>query len=41
MKKYEAPSWSVLVLTADLLMTTNENELEYDDISSILNIFDM
>ncbi len=41
MKKYEAPSWSVLVLTTDLLMTTNENELEYDDISSILNIFDM
>lgn len=39
MKKYEAPSWNVLVLTTNVLMVTDENELLYDDLSSLLNIF--
>ena len=39
MKKYEAPSWNVLVLTTIVLMVTDENELLYDALSSLLNIF--
>ena len=39
MKKYEAPSWNVLVLTTNVLMVTDENELLYDDLSSLWNIF--
>ena len=39
MKKYQAPSCELLVLTADVLMASDDNELALDDLTSILNIF--
>jgi hypothetical protein len=37
MKKYEAPICEVLVLTSDVLMTSDENELAIDKLSSIFD----
>ena len=38
MKKYEAPLLSVLVLSSDVLMASDENELAIDKLSSIFEL---
>ena len=37
MKKYEAPICEVLVLTSNVLMASDENELAIDKLSSIFD----
>jgi hypothetical protein len=37
MKKYEAPLCEILVLNADVLMASDENELAIDKLFSIFN----
>ena len=37
MKKYQAPSCELLVLTADVLMASDDNELAIDKLSSIFD----
>ena len=36
--KYEAPTCELLLLTSDILMGSDENELEIDKLSSIFNL---
>lgn len=38
MKKYEAPLCEVLVLTSDVLMASDENEMALDKLSSIFDL---
>ncbi len=38
MKKYEAPLCEVLVLTSDVLMASDENELAIDKLGSIFDL---
>ena len=38
MKKYEAPSLTLLVLSTDVLMTSDENELSIDPLSGIFDL---
>lgn len=39
MKKYSSPTWQVTLLSADILMAgSNENELPFDDLSSIFDL---
>ena len=36
MKKYEAPICSLLLLSADVLMASDENEMLFDDFKDLL-----
>ncbi len=38
MKKYEAPLFEILVLTSDVLMASDENELAIDKLGSIFDL---
>ena len=38
MKKYEAPLCEVFVLSADVLMASDDNELAIDKLGSIFNL---
>ena len=38
MKKYEAPLCEVLVLTSDVLMASDENELAIDKLGGIFDL---
>lgn len=38
MKKYTAPQWEAVLLSADVLMASNENELALDRLSAIFDL---
>lgn len=38
MKKYTAPIWEAVLLSVDVLMASNENELVLDKLSAIFDL---